>query len=211
MRAGRLLNLLLLLQDRQRWTAAELARRLQVSERTVLRDIETLSGAGIPVYGVRGPGGGFQMLDTFGQDVPPVPPGLAPTTGRLRRVRIRISPTALQLALVTGRPEGWRPRPDAVPPADRPDWVEGSFRFDSYEAAVRELMALGPEVEVLLPTELRAHVADLGRRIAALHQAAHAAAEITAPAQSTSSSTVPQTASMNHTYSPQDHPTDATA
>lgn len=199
MRAGRLLNLLLLLQDGRRWTAAELARRLQVSERTVLRDVETLSGVGIPVYGVRGPGGGFELLDTFEHDVPPVPPGLALTTGRLRRVRVRIAPAALQLALVTGRPEGWRRRTGTVPPTDRPDWVEGSFRFDSYEAAARELVAIGPEIEVLLPAELRAHLADVGRRIAALHHTAHSPAETTAPAHRTSSSTVPHTASMNQT------------
>ena len=59
MRAGRLLSLLLVLQNGHRFTTAELAERLGVSQRTVLRDIEALSGAGVPVYGVRGPGGGF--------------------------------------------------------------------------------------------------------------------------------------------------------
>ena len=59
MRAGRLLTLLLLLQNGGRFTARDLAERLEVSERTVLRDIETLSGAGVPVNRVRGPGGGF--------------------------------------------------------------------------------------------------------------------------------------------------------
>jgi predicted DNA-binding transcriptional regulator YafY len=170
-RAGRLLNLLLVLQNGGRFTARDLAGRLGVSERTVLRDIEVLSGSGVPVYGVRGPGGGFEMLDTFEQAVPPLPPGLTPGTGRLRRVRVRIAPAALQLALVTGRPERWRARPDAQPPPDRADWLEGSFRFDSYDAAVRELVALGPEVEVLLPAELRRTMAAIGRRIARLHRA----------------------------------------
>ena len=171
MRAGRLLSLLLLLQNGQKVTARELANRLQVSERTVLRDIEVLSGAGVPVYGIRGPGGGFTLLDTFEQSVPPLPPGLSTITGRLRRVRVRLTPAALQLALVTGRPEGWRPRPDAERIDDRPDWIEGSFRFDSYDTAVRELVALGPEVEVLLPVELRETMAAIGQRIADLHQA----------------------------------------
>ena len=63
MRAGRLLELLLVLQNGGRVTAAELAERLQVSERTVLRDIEVLSGSGVPVYATRGPGGGFELLD----------------------------------------------------------------------------------------------------------------------------------------------------
>lgn len=169
MRAGRLLSLLLILQNGGRHTAGDLALRLGVSERTVLRDLEVLSGSGVPVYGVRGPGGGFELLDTFDQDVPAVPPGLSPGTGRLRRVRVRIAPSALRLALVTGRPEGWRARPASEPAADRPDWVEGSFRFESYDAALRELTALGGDVEVLLPVELRGAMAAIGRRIAALH------------------------------------------
>ena len=170
MRAGRLLSLLLVLQNGHRFTAAELAERLGVSQRTVLRDIEALSGAGVPVYGVRGPGGGFGLLDTFQQVVPPLPPGLAPGAGRLQRVRVRIAPGALQLALITGKPEGWRPRLNTEAAPDRIDWVEGSFRFRSGEAAVRELVALGPEVEVLLPAELRTAMATIGRRIAHLHR-----------------------------------------
>ena len=169
MRAGRLLSLLLILKNGGRFTASDLAERLGVSQRTVLRDLEVLSGAGVPVYGVRGPGGGFELLDTFEQAVPALPPGLASVSGRLRRVRVRIAPATLQLALVLGRPEGWRPRPHAEPALDRPDWVEGSFRFDSYDAAMRELMAVGSEVEVVLPVELRAAMAGIGRRIAALH------------------------------------------
>lgn len=174
LRAGRLLSLLLMLQNGGRSTAADLARRLGVSERTVLRDLDVLSGAGVPVFGVRGPGGGFELLDTFAQTVPPLPPGLAPGTGRLRRVRVRIAPAALQLALVTGKPEGWRSRPTSEPPADRPDWLEGSFRFDSYDAAVRELIALSPDVEVLLPAALRETMARVGERITTLHPTTHA-------------------------------------
>jgi predicted DNA-binding transcriptional regulator YafY len=168
-RAGRLLSLLLILKNGGRFTAADLAERLGVSQRTVLRDLDVLSGAGVPVYGVRGPGGGFELLDTFEQAVPPVSPGLVSGSGSLRRVRVRIAPATLQLALVLGRPEGWRPRPHAEPVRDRPDWVEGSFRFGSYDAAVRELTAAGPDIEVLLPVELRATMAGIGRRIAALH------------------------------------------
>lgn len=170
MRAGRLLSLLLVLQNGGRHTAAELAQRLGVSERTILRDLEVLSGSGVPVYGVRGPSGGFELLDTFRQAVPPVPAGLTGGTGRLRRVRVRIAPSALQMALVAGRPEGWRPRPAATPAPDRPDWVEGSFRFGSYDAAMRELIALAPDVEVLLPEELRETMATIGRQIAELHR-----------------------------------------
>lgn len=65
MRASRQLSLLLLLQARPRLTAAELARELEVSERTVYRDIDELGAAGIPVQADRGPGGGFQLVDGY--------------------------------------------------------------------------------------------------------------------------------------------------
>lgn len=171
MRAGRLLRLVLTLQDGRRHTADELARRLEVSARTVLRDLDTLSTSGVPVYATRGPGGGFQLLDTFHAPDLPIAPGLSSARGPLRRVRVRLAPGALQLALVHGRPEGWRsrPRPDPAP-ADRPDWIEGTFRFDSYDTALRELLAIGPDVEILLPVELREAMAAVAARLASHHR-----------------------------------------
>ena len=65
MRASRLISLLLLLQTRGQMTAAELATELEVSERTVHRDIEALSGAGIPVYAARGRHGGVALVEGY--------------------------------------------------------------------------------------------------------------------------------------------------
>ena len=65
-----------------------------------------LSGAGVPVYATRRPSGGFELLDSFEQTVPPPPPGLAAGHGRLRRVRVRIAPGALRLALVDRQTRG---------------------------------------------------------------------------------------------------------
>lgn len=64
-RADRLLILLLLLQTRGRVTAQALAKRLEVSERTIYRDLQALSLAGVPVYAERGPGGGWQLLEDY--------------------------------------------------------------------------------------------------------------------------------------------------
>ncbi|CAM3034910.1 MULTISPECIES: helix-turn-helix transcriptional regulator [Dermacoccus] len=66
MRADRLVSLVLLLRQRgQLTTAATLARELEVTPRTVLRDIEALSAAGVPVYSERGRNGGFALLPGF--------------------------------------------------------------------------------------------------------------------------------------------------
>ncbi|MGW1362108.1 helix-turn-helix transcriptional regulator [Streptomyces chartreusis] len=65
MRADRLVSLVLLLRQRGRLTANTLARELEVSTRTVLRDIEVLSAAGVPVYAERGRHGGFALLPGF--------------------------------------------------------------------------------------------------------------------------------------------------
>ncbi len=57
--------MLLVLQRRGRTTAGELAERLEVTERTILRDVEVLSEAGVPIFTVRGSGGGIELVDGF--------------------------------------------------------------------------------------------------------------------------------------------------
>src|SRR5580704_12718649 len=65
MRASRLVSMLLLLQTRGRLTAQELADTLEVSVRTIYRDVLSLHAAGIPLYGDAGHGGGYQLLDGY--------------------------------------------------------------------------------------------------------------------------------------------------
>jgi predicted DNA-binding transcriptional regulator YafY len=65
MRADRLLTLIMLLQKHGRMTAREIAEKLEISERTVYRDVNALSSAGIPVYSESGRAGGYSLLEHF--------------------------------------------------------------------------------------------------------------------------------------------------
>ncbi|WP_460064765.1 helix-turn-helix transcriptional regulator [Streptomyces sp. YKOK-I1] len=65
MRAARLIKMVLLLQSRPAMTGAELARELEVSERTVTRDAQALSEAGVPVYAERGRAGGYRLVGGY--------------------------------------------------------------------------------------------------------------------------------------------------
>jgi predicted DNA-binding transcriptional regulator YafY len=184
MRAGRLLGLASLLQARGRMTARQLASELEVSERTVLRDIEALSSAGIPVYAVRGCQGGFELVDGFRGDLPagrwqgPPRAGSAARSGPVsgsavaagpQRARVRLSPRGRRLAALLGRPADVRIRRGAVPAPGREDWAEASVRAESAGSAVLEILALGADVEVLHPAELRAQVRAASRKLAELH------------------------------------------
>jgi predicted DNA-binding transcriptional regulator YafY len=182
-RAGRLIGLVSLLQARGRMTARQLAAELEVSERTIVRDIEALISAGIPVYPVRGCQGGFELLAGFRGDVPAaghwpdrpgarlpaaadVGAGVGPGAGR---ARVRLSPRGRRLAALLGRPADVRVRRNAAAAPERPDWVEASVRIESVGAAVLDMLALGAEVEVLHPAALRAEVGETARRLASLY------------------------------------------
>ncbi len=170
MRAGRLVSLLLILQRCGRVTAAQLAAELEVSERTVLRDIDELSSAGVPVYATRGPGGGFQLLDGYHADLTPPGPATAVDrqAGSRRRARIRITPEGRRLAAVLSVLQPLRLGRDGSP--DAAGRVEATVRIRSTDSAVLDLLSLGPHVEVIAPADLRREVASRIQEMARLYQ-----------------------------------------
>ncbi|MBA2756686.1 MAG: HTH domain-containing protein [Chloroflexi bacterium] len=164
MRAGRLLTLVLILQQQGRLTAAELAERLEVTDRTVLRDIEALSSAGVPVYASRGPGGGFQLLEGYTPELTS-PAQWRPRErrpGRPRHATVRISPEGRRLAALLRRLQPLRVKRDV--PSDKHGWRYATFRLGSLEASTIDVLSLGPHVEVVGPPELRDAVADWAGR-----------------------------------------------
>jgi len=96
-------------------------------------------------------------------------PERRPAGAHVQRARVRLSPRGRRLAALLGRPACIRIRRHAVPAAGREDWVEAWIRIDSADAAVLDVLALGAEVEVVHPPELRAEIAETARRIADLH------------------------------------------
>ena len=166
-RAGRLLSLVSILGREGRTTAAELARRLEVSERTILRDLEVLSGSGIPVRATRGVGGGFQLLEGYQPSVPGLGRRHGPHRVGTARMTVRITEEGRRTAVVLGHLQPLRLRPE---PPDQDGWSTATCRMRSAESMAVEVLALGPQVEVLAPPELRDHVARLSRGTAELYR-----------------------------------------
>jgi predicted DNA-binding transcriptional regulator YafY len=134
MRASRLLSILILLQLRPQITAPALAREFEVSVRTILRDIDELSAAGVPVYAERGRSGGFKLREGFatrlngllGDEAQALPllglPGAASELGRggaSQRLRLK-----LQSAL-PGESAALAGRLQARLHVDPLDWYQG--------------------------------------------------------------------------------------
>lgn len=130
MRADRLLSILLLLQARgpRKLTAGQLAAQLEVSERTIYRDIDALSAAGVPIYGEPGPAGGYALLDSYRTT-------LTGLTGDELRALFMISIPDALADLGLGQPlrSALLKLSAALPAARRGDeeWVRQRFYLDS--------------------------------------------------------------------------------
>jgi predicted DNA-binding transcriptional regulator YafY len=96
----RLFELLNYLLDKRRVTAPELAARFGVSERTIYRDMESLSGCGVPVIANQGAGGGFEIMEGFKLEKSYLsPPELADLSGALRGFDEALKAPALRTSL----------------------------------------------------------------------------------------------------------------
>jgi len=145
-KASRLLSILMLLQARTRMTAPALARLLEVSERTVLRDIDQLSAAGVPVWGERGRNGGFLLRAGWSTDLTGLTEAeasalfLAGLPDAATELGLGAAAASARLKVIAGLPAPWREQAGRV--ADRLhidpiDW----YRVAETPARLREVVA----------------------------------------------------------------------
>lgn len=114
MRAGRLLSLLMLLQAHGRMSAPALAERLEVSVRTVLRDIDELSASGVPVRSARGADGGFELLEGWRTRLTGLTPEeaqamfMAGASGPASQLGLGEAAATAQLKMLAALPQAWQ-------------------------------------------------------------------------------------------------------
>ena len=144
MKASRLLSIMMMLQARGRMTAPALAAALEVSERTILRDIDQLSTAGVPIWGDRGRNGGFQLSDGWRTDLTGNHRARSARadSGRLARAGEELGldgmATSARLKMIASLPPGSREHADRVASrlhVDTVDW----YRAQETPAFLREV------------------------------------------------------------------------
>lgn len=144
MKASRLLSILMLLQTRGRMTAPALAREMEVSQRTILRDIDQLSAAGVPIWGERGRQGGFQLREGWSTSLTGMTESeagallLAGLPGPATDLGLGPAAASARLKMVASLPSAWRAQADRVGQClhiDPVDW----YRADDAPRFLREV------------------------------------------------------------------------
>ena len=139
MLASRLLSLLMLLQSRGRMSGFALARSLEVSVRTVYRDVDSLSAAGVPVYGDRGRSGGFQLREGWRTQLTGLTTGEARALlmtglpGPAKALGLGEAAASAHLKLLAALPADWRSDAERVGARfhlDPVDWFRGAAPAD---------------------------------------------------------------------------------
>jgi predicted DNA-binding transcriptional regulator YafY len=134
MQASRLLSILMLLQSRGRMSGFALARSLEVSVRTVYRDIDSLSAAGVPVYGDRGRSGGYQLREGWRTQLTGLTSGEARALlmtglpGPAKALGLGEAAASAHLKLLAALPADWRSDAERVGARfhlDPVDWFRG--------------------------------------------------------------------------------------
>ena len=135
MLASRLLSILMLLQSRGRTSASALADALEVSLRTIYRDVDSLSAAGVPIYGGRGRHGGFQLREGWRTQLTGLTAGearalfMAGLPGPARALGLGEAAASAHLKLLATLPDDWRGDAERVPTRfhlDPVDWFRAS-------------------------------------------------------------------------------------
>jgi predicted DNA-binding transcriptional regulator YafY len=131
MKASRLLSIMMLLQARKHMTAPALAQALEVSERTILRDIDQLSAAGVPIWSERGRAGGFQLRAGWSTELTGLTQQeagalfLAGLPGPATELGLSAAATSARLKMIASLPAEWREQADQVAArlhVDPTDW-----------------------------------------------------------------------------------------
>ncbi|MBP6750024.1 MAG: WYL domain-containing protein [Xanthomonadaceae bacterium] len=120
MNSSRLLSILMMLQARNGMTSVALAQALEVSERTILRDIDRLSAAGVPVWGERGRNGGYRLREGWSTQLTGLTADetqalfLAGLPGPAAELGLGAAALSSRTKVVAGLPAEWRDRASRV-------------------------------------------------------------------------------------------------
>ncbi len=155
MRASRLVSILTTLQARGRATAPQLAAELEVSLRTIYRDIDALSAAGVPVYAERGPEGGYRLLDGYRLKLNGLSRAeaealfLAGLPAAAAQLGLGGVMAAAETKLLAAMPEGLRASAEVMRGRfhlDAPGWFDELEQPDALQAIAQALWANAPVV-----------------------------------------------------------------